>query len=77
MSSSWNVPLFSGVFLNRCGCFKFELQVKLECKKIKSISRAKTAYMFPNAILVCTEKKKVRCIGENIVTCLPNNHLYT
>ncbi|CAB4030576.1 Hypothetical predicted protein, partial [Paramuricea clavata] len=38
--------------------FGFETVVKLELRKVKSVARAKTAYMFPNAILVRTEKKK-------------------
>lgn len=33
--------------------------MKLELRIVKAVARAKTAYMFPNAILVSTEKKKV------------------
>ncbi|XP_028406902.1 GRAM domain-containing protein 2B-like isoform X2 [Dendronephthya gigantea] len=38
--------------------FGWETVVKLELRKVKSIARARTAYMFPNAILIRTEKKK-------------------
>ena len=35
------------------------LQVTIDCTKIQSITREKTAYVVPNAILICTDEEKV------------------
>lgn len=42
-----------------CFAYSFQLQVTIDCKKIQSITREKTAYVVPNAILICTEEEKV------------------
>jgi len=34
--------------------------VTIDCTKIQSITREKTAYVVPNAILICTDEEKVR-----------------
>ena len=31
----------------------------IDCTKIQSITREKTAYVVPNAILICTDEEKV------------------
>jgi len=33
--------------------------VTIDCTKIQSITREKTAYVVPNAILICTDEEKV------------------
>ncbi|XP_073242049.1 uncharacterized protein [Porites lutea] len=38
--------------------FGWETQVTIDCKKIQSITREKTAYVVPNAILICTDEEK-------------------
>ena len=42
-----------------CLANSIQLQVTIDCKKIQSITREKTAYVVPNAILICTEEEKV------------------
>lgn len=38
--------------------FGWETQVTIDCTKIQSITREKTAYVVPNAILICTDEEK-------------------
>lgn len=42
--------------------FSLWIQVTIDCRKIRSITREKTAYVVPNAILITTNDEKVKYI---------------
>lgn len=48
-----------GWFCFYSNIFGWETQVTIDCTKVVSITREKTAYVVPNAILICTEDEKV------------------
>ena len=58
----WMCRLFNVI----CLAYSFQLQVTIDCKKIQSITREKTAYVVPNAILICTEEEKVNIWDRKI-----------
>ncbi|XP_068693641.1 GRAM domain-containing protein 2B-like isoform X3 [Montipora foliosa] len=47
-----------GWFCFYSNIFGWETQVTIDCRKIQSITREKTAYVVPNAILICTDDEK-------------------
>ncbi|KAJ7384563.1 Protein Aster-B [Desmophyllum pertusum] len=47
-----------GWFCFYSNIFGWETQVTIDCTKIQSITREKTAYVVPNAILICTDEEK-------------------
>ena len=46
----------------------------IDCQKIQSITREKTAYVVPNAILICTNEDKVLIFYYTCYKQLPRNH---
>lgn len=52
------IYITQGWFCFYSNIFGWETQVTIDCTKIQSITREKTAYVVPNAILVCTDEEK-------------------
>ncbi|XP_020621323.1 GRAM domain-containing protein 3-like isoform X1 [Orbicella faveolata] len=53
------IYIAQGWFCFYSNIFGWETQVTIDCTKIQSITREKTAYVVPNAILICTDEEKV------------------
>ena len=63
----WNkIVMWMCLFNVICLTYSIQLQVTIDCKKIQSITREKTAYVVPNAILICTEEEKVNFWDKKI-----------
>ncbi|XP_078368781.1 uncharacterized protein LOC144652584 isoform X2 [Oculina patagonica] len=52
------IYIAQGWFCFYSNIFGWETQVTIDCTKIQSITREKTAYVVPNAILICTDEEK-------------------
>ncbi|XP_027054510.1 GRAM domain-containing protein 2B isoform X1 [Pocillopora verrucosa] len=52
------IYITQGWFCFYSNIFGWETQVTIDCTKIQSITREKTAYVVPNAILICTDEEK-------------------
>ncbi|XP_074629090.1 uncharacterized protein LOC141886719 isoform X2 [Acropora palmata] len=52
------IYISQGWFCFYSNIFGWETEVTIDCRKIQSITREKTAYVVPNAILICTDSEK-------------------